>query len=123
MSEEMPRYDDCERDYNEEKWERKEMRGQRGKSVLDFNRDDYRNMESMTVKEINTEDLLKILVCRGEDEKNPIISGGVSKVLRQINREPAPRRSDFRSGRRGGRGRGRGRGQRKEYHTFDNSEE
>ena len=39
---------------------------------------------------------MKVLIVRGEDQKNPVVSGGCERLLKQINRE------------RVGRGRGRG---------------
>ena len=42
---------------------------------------------SKKVSELSTEELLKSLICRGEDEKNPVIAGGCEKLLKQINRE------------------------------------
>ena len=69
-------------------------------SVADFDRDTVRELESKNVSELNIDDLLKILIVRGEDQKNPVVSGGCERLLKQINRE------------RVGRGRGRGRGGR-----------
>lgn len=69
-------------------------------SVADFDRNTVRELESKMVNELNMDDLLKVLIVRGEDQKNPVVSGGCERLLKQINRE------------RVGRGRGRGRGGR-----------
>lgn len=66
-------------------------------SVVDFNRDEVRELESKKVSELGLEDVLKLLIVRGEDQKNPIVSGGCERLLRQINRErigggPRPKR-------------------------------
>jgi len=90
-------------------------------SVLDFNREEIKKLEEKKVLDLSTEDLIKIVIRRGEIEKNPPISRGVSKVLQQINLETIGKSDKARRGRfrghtrfsrnnnRGKRGRGRGR--------------
>jgi hypothetical protein len=113
---------------------------ERKPSVFHFDRDDVAKLESKKVSELSSEELLKVVVRRGEQEKNPVLSGGCGRVLKQINGERlAPRRMSGRGYRgsfnRGGVGRGdygrgnnRGRGSNNpRYHRkqsyADNSDE
>jgi hypothetical protein len=57
------------------------------KSVLDFDRTTVKNTESEKVSSLSIDELLMVLITRGETQKNPVISGGCEKLLRQINRE------------------------------------
>ena len=57
------------------------------KSVLDFDRSEVLTYEDMTVSSMSNDQLLMILIRRGEEQKNPVISGGCERLLRQINRE------------------------------------
>lgn len=57
------------------------------KSVVDFDRDEVATYETKTVSDMSSEDLLKVVIRRGEMDKNPALSGGCERVLRQINRE------------------------------------
>jgi hypothetical protein len=56
-------------------------------SALDFDRELNRKFDSATVESLSTEDLLKVIIRRAEDEKNPVISGGCGRILKQINKE------------------------------------
>ena len=57
------------------------------KSVLDFDREQTALIDVGDVANVSDEDLLKILIRRGEMKKNPAISSGCKRVLRQINSE------------------------------------
>ena len=57
------------------------------KSVIDFDRTEVAAYENMTVSDMSNDQLLMILIRRGEEQKNPVISGGCERLLRQINRE------------------------------------
>lgn len=94
------------------------------KSVVDFDREEVAKFESKQVSELSVPELLKVLIRRGEDQKNPnpIVSGGCERLLRQISRErmnnPVKhfdkdsgfrgQRGGFRGFHRGGGYRGRG---------------
>ncbi len=66
---------------------------ERKPSVVDFSRDDTEALEKKKVSELSTEELLKVVIRRGEKEKNPVIFGGCGRLLKQINGERlAPRR-------------------------------
>ncbi len=94
-------------------------------SVLNFDRDEVAELEKKKVSEVSTEELLKVVIRRGELEKNPVLFGGCSRVLKQINGERlAPRRG----GGYRGRGRFRGRGGNQGFRSsrgraFDNDED
>lgn len=93
-------------------------------SVLDFDRDEVAALEKKKVSEISTEELVKVVIRRGELEKNPVLFGGCGRLLKQINGERlAPRRGGYR-GRGGFRGRGGNRGFRSNRdRAFDNGED
>ena len=73
---------------DEENGERKDR-----KSVCDFERATVVVLEANKVSEVSSEDLLKVLMCRGEKDKNPVLVNGCGRVLKQINREPIPRQN------------------------------
>lgn len=58
------------------------------KSCLDFSREEIRELEDSSVTDISDEDLIKILIRRGEENKNPIIQTDCENLLKKINREP-----------------------------------
>lgn len=60
---------------------------ERQRSVTQFDRSEVAKLESSTVSSLTTEQLLMLVIRRGEEEKNPVLSGGCERVLRQINRE------------------------------------
>jgi len=62
------------------------------KSVMDFDRNEIATYEGKKVAELTVNDLLKVLIKRGEDQTNPIVSGGCERLLKQINRERIGRR-------------------------------
>lgn len=57
------------------------------KSVLDFDRTTVQGYETRSVSALSNDELLMVLIRRGEEQKNPVISGGCERLLRQINRE------------------------------------
>lgn len=57
------------------------------KSVLDFDRTTVQGYEARSVSDLSNDELLMVLIRRGEAQKNPVISGGCERLLRQINRE------------------------------------
>ena len=62
------------------------------KSVLEFDRNEVAGIDPV---QLTNDQLLMILIRRGEVQKNPVISGGCERLLRQINREriqPLPHR-------------------------------
>lgn len=63
---------------------------QERRSVLDFDRQEAAKLESSKASDLTNDQLLMILVTRGEAQKNPVISSGCERVLRQINRERLP---------------------------------
>ncbi|ARF09526.1 hypothetical protein Indivirus_1_149 [Indivirus ILV1] len=63
------------------------------KSVVDFDRATVSQYETQEVKNLSIDQLLQVLICRGELQKNPVVSGGCEKLLRQINRERIPHRT------------------------------
>lgn len=67
-------------------------------SVVNFDRTDVPKWETMKVNELTDEELLKVVVVRGESKKNPVLSGGCKRVLKQINGERFPRRPQFMRG-------------------------
>lgn len=76
-------------------------------SVADFDRTEVAQWETKQLKELSTEDVIKVLICRGEKDKNPVIAGGAEKILKQINREMLPKPFMSNGAPRGGsRGRG-----------------
>lgn len=78
------------------------------KSVADFDREEVKAWETKQVKELSMEDLIKVLICRGEKEKNPTVASDAIKTLKKINMERIPRkqvvpsRGNYRGGYRGG---------------------
>ncbi len=64
-------------------------------SVVNFDRKEVPAWNSMKVSDLTDEQLLKVLICRGENLKNPVLSGGCKRVLKQINGERFPRRPGF----------------------------
>jgi len=56
-------------------------------SVLNFDRTNISQIDLKYTSQLGIDDLLKILIVRGEQQKNPVISTGCSRVLKQINRE------------------------------------
>ena len=75
-------------------------------SVFDFDRDEIAELEKKKVSEISTEELLKVVIRRGEQEKNPVLFGGCGRILKQINGERlASRRGGSNGGYRGQGGR------------------
>jgi hypothetical protein len=78
------------------------------KSVLDFDRVEVGLLDVGEVAKLSNEDLLKVLVRRGEEQKNPAVASGCKKVLRQINFEPS-QHVRFQASQRGRRGTGHGR--------------
>ena len=75
------------------------------KSVLDFDRTQVAAIDVGDVAKLSNEDLIKILVRRGEEQKNPAIAAGCKRLLRQINGETSRRphhpNSNFSRGRGG----------------------
>lgn len=66
------------------------------KSVADFDRNVVKAYENKNVSSLTNDDLLMVLIVRGEEQKNPVISGGCEKLLKQINRESlGPRRGPY----------------------------
>ena len=57
-------------------------------SVTDFDREDVRTWEDRYVRDLTTEDLLKIVTRRGEVEKNPVVATDTLRTLKKINLEP-----------------------------------
>lgn len=68
------------------------------KSVLDFDRTTVQGFETRNVSSLSNDDLLMVLIRRGEEQKNPVISGGCERLLRQINRERITPHRQARSG-------------------------
>lgn len=56
-------------------------------SVVDFDRATVRDLYSIPVGDLNIESLIKVLIVKGEEQKNPVVSVGGEKLLKQINRE------------------------------------
>ena len=61
--------------------------GDSRKSVLDFDHPTVQTFETRTVSSLSNDELFMVLIRRGEEQKNPVISGGCERLLRQINRE------------------------------------
>ena len=57
------------------------------KSCTDFDRNEINKLGEKHVCDLTTEELIKVLICRGEADKNPVVSGGSERLLKQINRE------------------------------------
>lgn len=57
------------------------------KSILDFDRDEVSLLEHKKVSDLNLNDLLKVLIRRGEVNQNPVLGGGCKRLLKQINSE------------------------------------
>jgi len=87
-------------------------------SVADFDRSIVDTFEKKKVSELKIDELLKVLIVRGDKQLNPALSGGAEKLLRQLHREvlrpkkPKTRRSGnrYRGERPPTRSRGRFRG-------------
>ena len=80
-------------------------------SVVDFDRKEVEAYEPKLVSDCGVEELLKVLIVRGENSLNPVLAGGCKKTLKQIkgerysNRPQNTRRStNFRGKPRRGRG-------------------
>lgn len=58
------------------------------KSVLDFDRTEVAKYENQLLSTLTIDQRLMALIRLGEEQKNPVISGGCERLLRQINREP-----------------------------------
>jgi hypothetical protein len=61
------------------------------KSVINFEREEIVPFEDMKVKDLGNDQLLKVLIQRGRDQDNPVLSGGLERVLQQLKRERIPR--------------------------------
>ena len=59
----------------------------RKQSVVNFDRAEVASWEEKKVSELNTEELLKVLIRRGEIEKRPTIAGDCKITLKKINFE------------------------------------
>jgi len=74
------------------------------KSVVDFDRTEVAALatELMETRKLTFDDMLKVLIYWGEQQKNPAISAGCKKILKQINSEPSlhPREKPTNNGRR-----------------------
>ena len=91
--------DDYESDHDEPETSDWAENTERRKSVCDFDREDVARFETSKVEELTNEDLLKVVIRRGEMQKNPVLSGGCKRVLKQINLERLPRKeTSFRGG-------------------------
>jgi len=62
-------------------------------SVIYFDRDEVAALENKTVKDLSTEDLIKVGIIRGEQQKNPVVAGELKKLLKKINGERIRRRT------------------------------
>lgn len=88
------------------------------KSITEFDYDEIRKIDVGSIKKFDNITLMKILVVRGRDEKNPAIWQAMQRLLKQVNcefdplqQEPAyqqrdfqPQRRDYDSRNQGGRG-------------------
>jgi len=65
------------------------------KSVVDFDRTEVATLATELMAKHTFDDMLKVLIYWGEQQKNPAISAGCKKILKQINSEPSvhPRRT------------------------------
>jgi len=72
---------------DEDEFEEVAVSSEQTKSVLDFDRDEIGLFDVGDTAKLSNEDLLKVLVRRGEVQKNPAISAGCKRLLRQINSE------------------------------------
>lgn len=64
-------------------------------SVINFDRSEMEPLNEKKFSELETEQILKLLIMRADKEKNPIISGTIERVLQQINRERIPRKDNY----------------------------
>ena len=79
-------------------------------SVANFDRTLVQALEVKTVSDLNIDELLKVLITRGENQLNPALAAGATKLLRQLHREVLHQRTHhFGGDNRDSRGRGRNR--------------
>jgi hypothetical protein len=74
-------------------------------SITDFDRSEVVGLEERKVKDLNSIELLKVLVHRGESSFNPALKTGAMNVMKMLNGESL--RRPFNNDNRGGRGRAR----------------
>jgi hypothetical protein len=60
---------------------------QTNQSVMNFDRSVTRANESKPVSSLSNDELLQVLITRGEDQRNPVLSSGSERILKQTNRE------------------------------------
>lgn len=75
------------------------------KSVADFDRSGVLLLEDKKVSELDSGELLKVLVRRGEDTLNPAQSKGALRLLQQLHGEVLRKHPSSYRGRRYNRGR------------------
>lgn len=87
------------------------------KSITEFDYDEIRKTDVGSIKKFDNITLMKILVVRGHDEKNPAIWQAMQRLLKQVNcefdplqQEPVYQQRDFHQQRRDYDSRSQGRG-------------
>lgn len=57
------------------------------KSIIDFDQDEIKNLDTGIIKTTDNMTMLKILIVRGKNEHNPALWAGAQRLLRQLNCE------------------------------------
>lgn len=57
------------------------------KSVLEFDRKEYKDLDQKNTLQLTNDQMIKILICRGEEQCNPTIFRGLGNILQQIHGE------------------------------------